>query len=88
MSNIDQDSEGLSEADDAKIQMFRQHVDLVLYAFDCPPEEALWVNDESLIADFVDEDEDLIDAIQRLGFMFEAKDRVWEVAARLQRQGQ
>jgi hypothetical protein len=82
----DQDLEGLSDAEDAKIELFRPHVDLVLYAFGVSPEEALWVSDESIIADFVDEDEDLIDAIQRLGFMFEAKDRVWEVAARLKQQ--
>jgi hypothetical protein len=88
MNNHNQDFEGLSDADDAKIELFRQHVDLVLYAFDCPPEEALWVTDESIIADFIDEDEDLIDAIQRLGFMFEAKDRVWEVAARLKQQAE
>lgn len=87
-TNHDQDLEGLSDADDAKIQLFRSHVDLVLYAFGISPEEALWVSDESIIADFIDEDEDLIDAIQRLGFMFEAKDHIWEVAARLRQQGE
>jgi hypothetical protein len=84
--NTNDDHENLSDADDAKIELFRPFVDLVLYAFGISPEEALWVSDESIIADFVDSDEDLIDAIERLGFMFEAKDHVWEIAARLKQQ--
>jgi hypothetical protein len=81
----DQDIESFDEGEDAKIDIFRQHVDLVLYAFGFSPDEVLWVSDESIVADFISDDEDLFDAIQRLGFEFEESDYVWEVAAKLKK---
>ena len=86
MSTVqDNDIEDFEFGEDAKIDIFRPYVDLVLYAFGSSPEEALWVSDESIVADFIADDEDLLDAIQRLGFEFEAKDFIWEVAARLRK---
>ncbi len=81
----DRDMEDFDSGEDAKIDIFRPYVDLVLYAFGFSPDEALWVSDESIVADFIADDEDLIDAIQRLGFEFEESDFVWEVAARLKK---
>ena len=71
--------------EDAKIDIFRPYVDLVLYAFGFSPDEVLWVSDESIVADFIADDEDLFNASQRLGFEFEESDFVWEVAARLRK---
>ena len=86
MSEIqDDDIEDFEFGEDAKIDIFRTHVDLVLYAFGFSPDEVLWVNDESIVADFLSDDEDLLDAIQRLGFEFEESDFVWEVAAKLKK---
>lgn len=81
----DQDIESFDEGEDVKIDIFRTHVDLVLYAFGFSPDEVLWVSDESIVADFIADDEDLFDAIQRLGFEFEKSDFVWEVAAKLKK---
>lgn len=89
MSSIqDQNVEDFEFGEDAKIDIFRPYVDLVLYAFDSPPEEALWVSDESTIADIMAGDEDLFEAIQRLGFEFNDGDLVWQVAARLKQTGE
>ncbi|MDP4199003.1 MAG: hypothetical protein Q8922_15780 [Bacteroidota bacterium] len=86
--SIDQDIEGFEPELDAKIEIFRPYVDLVLYAFDVPPEEALWVNDESVIADIMAGDDDLPVAIESLGFKFTERDYVWEVAAFLKKTGE
>ena len=86
MSEVqDHDFEDFEFGEDAKIDIFRQHVDLVLYAFGFSPDEVLWVSDESIVADFIADDEDLFDAIQRLGFVFEESDYIWEVAAKLKK---
>ncbi len=86
MSEIqDRDLEETEFAEDAKIDIFRPYVDLVLYAFGSSPDEALWVSDESIVADFIADDEDLFNASQRLGFEFEESDFVWEIAARLRK---
>ena len=81
----DHNIEDFEFGEDAKIDIFRPYVDLVLYAFGSSPEEALWVSDESIVADFIADDEDLLDAVQRLGFEFEESDFIWEVAARLKK---
>lgn len=81
----DQEFEDFEFGEDTKIDIFRQHVDLVLYAFGFSPDEVLWVSDESIVADFIADDEDLFDAIQRLGFEFEESDHIWEVAAKLKK---
>jgi hypothetical protein len=81
----DDNIEDFEFGEDAKIDIFRPYVDLVLYAFGFSPDEVLWVSDESIVADFIADDEDLLDAIQRLGFEFEESDYVWEVAAKLKK---
>ena len=86
MSIVEDDNiEDFEFGEDAKIDIFHPYVDLVLYAFGSSPEEALWVSDESIVADFIEDDEDLFDAVQRLGFEFEESDYIWEVAARLRK---
>jgi hypothetical protein len=86
MSEIqDRDIEDFEFGEDAKIDIFRPYVDLVLYAFGFSPDEVLWVSDESIVADFLADDEDLFNASQRLGFEFEESDFVWEVAAKLRK---
>lgn len=81
----DHDMEEFESGEDTKIEIFRTHVDLVLYAFGFSPDEVLWVSDESIVADFIADDEDLLDAIQRLGFEFEESDYIWEVAAKFKK---
>jgi hypothetical protein len=86
MSEIhDDDIDGIEFGEDAKIDIFRSEVDLVLYALGFSPDEVLWVSDESIVADFIADDDDLFDAIQRLGFEFEESDYIWEVAATLKK---
>jgi hypothetical protein len=86
MSLTEDDSiEDFEFGEDAKIDIFRAYVDLVLYAFGTSPEEVSWISDESIVADFIADDEDLFNASQRLGFEFEESDFVWEVAARLRK---